>query len=326
MRMAEHQGALEAERAHGRAERERLVEQLAEGERQRQWQVGELARAHDQVTRLEAEAVEQEHALAASHAENARLNAQVDAAEHTARSLASDLEQRGRQLLEKERQLQARDHLLQRITSSLGWRVLNRYRALKHPVVLPLRRMAAVWEVLAPREYRPVLQPGQDLQWLDELGVWESTDRDPQFNVAGPWPRGWTEVVLDIAPESGLAGRARLYVDRGPGYSESDSYELGEGGGSRTRFVKLGPEVIELRLDPCESAGRFRVRTFSLKRVAARLARRANESREVPRPGPASPLEFPPATGLAGGETVIVHGTENLTDGSRVKVKTGNEK
>ena len=27
--------------------------------------------------------------------------------------------------------------------------------------------------------------------------------------------------------------------------------------------------------------------------------------------------------GLAGGETVIVHGTENLTDGSRVKVKTG---
>ncbi|HSQ19562.1 MAG TPA: efflux RND transporter periplasmic adaptor subunit, partial [Blastocatellia bacterium] len=27
--------------------------------------------------------------------------------------------------------------------------------------------------------------------------------------------------------------------------------------------------------------------------------------------------------GLAGGETVIVHGSENLTDGSRVKVKTG---
>jgi RND family efflux transporter MFP subunit len=30
--------------------------------------------------------------------------------------------------------------------------------------------------------------------------------------------------------------------------------------------------------------------------------------------------------GLAGGETVIIHGTENLTDGSRVKVKTSNEK
>jgi RND family efflux transporter MFP subunit len=30
--------------------------------------------------------------------------------------------------------------------------------------------------------------------------------------------------------------------------------------------------------------------------------------------------------GLAGGETIIVHGNENLTDGSRVKVKTGNAK
>lgn len=295
LRTAEHQGALAAERALGRAERERLVEQLAEGERQRQSQVGELARAHDQVARLEAGTVEQAHALAASHAENTRLTLQVDAAEHTARSLAADLQQRGREVIEKDRQLRALDHLMQRMTSSLGWRVLNRYRALKRRVVLLPRRMAAVWEILAPREYRPVLQPEQDLQWLDDSGVWESTDRDPQFNVSGPWPRGWTEVVLDVAPEGELTGRARLYVDRGAGYIESDSCELGEGGGSRTRFVKLGPEVIELRLDPCESTGRFRIAAFTLKRVTARHVRRANASRETPRASPSSSPELRPA-------------------------------
>ena len=301
-RLTEHEHAFAAARAEGRAEHERLVEQLEEHERERRSRVAELARALGQVTRVEARVVEQENAQAAWEAENVGLGLRVEAVERAAQSLASDLAHRDRQLLEQDRQLEERERLLQAITGSRGWRALNRYRLVKHRVLESVRRLAYVWEALVGREYHPRLTPIHELSWLDDQGVWESTDCDPQFNLSGPWPRGWTEVVLDMGVEGAVAGRARLYVDRGAGYRERDSYELAEGGGYRTRFVPLGPEVIALRFDPCESTGRFRLHTFTLKRVTARRARRANGSRETPRPGSSSAVESRPVTGaLAGG-------------------------
>ena len=186
------------------------------------------------------------------------------------------------------------------LAAALGWRVLSRYRSLKDRVVRPLRRMGDAWEALARRTYHPALQPMRDLQGSDGSGVWESTGRDPQFNVAGPWPRGWTEVALEMAPESRLAGCARLYVDRGAGYSESDTYELGEGRGYRTRFVPLGPEVIALRLDPCESTGRFGIHAFTLKRATVRRAAHANGWRGTRRQSASASAE-PRLVAAAGG-------------------------
>lgn len=271
-RMTEQAQTFAAAQAQWGAERERLDERLAEGERERQSQVAELARGHQEIARLQTRAGEQQSALTGLQTERAQLTAQVDAAHQTARSLAAELEDRGRQLLAIERRLADLDGLLRRMTDSRGWRALNRYRALKHRVELLVRWMGSAWEALTGREYHPTLQPIEELRWRDDSGVWESTGRDPQFNVVGPWPRGWTEVALDMAPESTLTGRARLYVDRGAGWSEGVSYELGEGGGRRTRFVPLGPDVIALRFDPCESAGRFGIRALSLKRVTARHA------------------------------------------------------
>jgi len=277
-RMTEQARTFLAAQAQWDAVRERLRERLAEGERERRSQVAELARAHEDIAQLQTRAGEQHSALTALQAERAQLTSEVDAARQSARSLGAQLEERRRHLLEIERQLGDLNGLVHRITQSRGWRALNRYRDLKHRVELLVRGMGGAWEALTGREYHPTLQPIEDLRWRDDSGVWESTGRDPQFNVVGPWPRGWTEVALDMAPETTLSGRARLYVDRGAGWSESVSYELGEDGGRRTRFVPLGPDVIALRFDPCESAGRFGIRALSLKRVTARRARRAGEN------------------------------------------------
>ena len=271
--LAEHEAAFRTSQEQWQTERERLVEQLAEQRRAVQSQSAELGRARDHIARLEAQTLEQEDASAAWQAARARLARQVEAQEHAISSLGSDLEQRRRELLKSHGQLEDREHLLYRITSSRGWRALNGYRQLKHRVLLPVYRMGELWNTLVRPGYRPDLQPISELRWLHDVGVWESTDRDPQFNLSGRWPEGWAEVTLDVEAESAVVGHARLYVDRGAGFSERESYDLGAVGGRRTRYVWLGPDVIAVRLDPFESAGRFRIPTLTLRRVPARRAR-----------------------------------------------------
>lgn len=282
-RLAEHEQAFQASQAHWRGERDRLVADLAEHERVGQSQSGELGRARDRIAELEALMVEQENASAAGQAERARLEGEVEAQEHAIQSLRSDLEERREELLDSDRQLRAREYELYRITASRGWRVLNHYRQVKHRVLRPLRPLGELWKRLVRREYRPRLEPIQELRWLHDRGVWESTGRDPQFNLTGSWPGGWAEVAVDIAAESAVVGHARLYVDRGAGHSERESYDLGDVGGCQTWRVWLGPDVIGLRLDPFESTGRFRIRALTLKRVSARRAR--NDGDAQPQPG-----------------------------------------
>ena len=286
--LTEHERLFEASWAEWRAERTRLEKQLAEHEQEQQSRARELAHARADVTGLQARTAQQDAALAASRAENAALTARVEEAAHAEQSLFADLGARERALVETQRRLRSREDLLRRIAVSRGWWALNCYRWLKHRLLDPVRRIVHVWEAFAGREYHPRLAPTQELSPLDDRGSWQATDRDPQFEVVGSWPKGWAEVTLDLAWSGPVSGRARLYVDRRQGFHEHDSYELGEGGGLRTRFVRLGPEVIALRLDPCESTGRFRIVMFSLKRVTARRARRGNGSAEAPNPGPSS--------------------------------------
>ena len=199
-------------------------------------------------------------------AESVRLVHQVESQTHALHSVTSELAQRGQELAESQRRLHEREHLLHGITSSRGWRALNGYRSLKGRVLLPLTWLRGLWNTRVRQEYRPVLEPIHDLRWLHDRQVWESTGRDPQFNVSRPWPAGWTEVALEIEAEGPVVGHARLYVDRGSGYSERDSYDLGDvGRGRRTRALRLGPDVIALRLDPFESAAWFSVRALALR-------------------------------------------------------------
>src|ERR1044072_2607747 len=131
-------------------------------------------------------------------------------------------------------------------------------------------------DVLARREMHPRLEPVHELQQLQDAEVWESTGRDPPFNLSGKVPTGWAEITLDIAPQNSVTGRARLYVDRGAGYNETDSFDLGEVGREHKSFVRLSPDIVTLRLDPFESVGQFRIRTLTVKAVRAPRARQAN--------------------------------------------------
>lgn len=212
-----------------------------------------------------------------------REAARAEATAQTIQTLSSKLEHRDGELRDQARQLQERENQLQRITRSLGWRLLSRYGRIKHGALLPIyRSLGRALEILSRREYHPVIEPIHELCPL-ENGGWESTGLDPQFNLSGEWPKGWAEVLLDIEPGSAIAGRARLYVDRGGGYNESDSYDLGAVGGENSNFVRLGREVTALRLDPLESPGRFRVDTLILKPVRERRARNANRTQSGPR-------------------------------------------
>ena len=237
-----------------------------------------LRKRDDSEQALRAELVNKERSAEAMRSEIARLTEQIDAerersgreAATTAQTielLSSEVRQLESQLRDKDRQVQEREHQLQRIRRTLGWRLLSRYGRVKYGVLLPVYRwILHLFQVLLRRAYHPALEPIHELRQFDADGVWESTGRDPQFNLSGKWPRGWVEVSLDIETETDVVGRPRLYVDRGAGYTEIESYDLGtvaEGKGS----VWLGLDVVALRLDPFECASRFRIKTLALKPV-----------------------------------------------------------
>src|SRR5205085_11664359 len=143
--------------------------------------------------------------------------------------LEADVRERERRLAESEAQLQ-------RIKSTLGWRVLSRYGQVKHRLLLPLvYGLRHVAEQVMRRRYELTVEPLHDVQRLDG-GRWQSVGNDPQFNVRGKWPQSWAEVSLDVATEQPVIGSARLYVDRGAGYNESDSVDLGRPDATRRAY------------------------------------------------------------------------------------------
>lgn len=125
-------------------------------------------------------------------------------------------------------------------------------------------------EEMIGREYEPSLLPVHDLFLLDDGEKYESTGIDPHFEVAGPWPKGWTKISLEIETEEGVIGSSRLYVDSGEGYSEEESYDLGAVNQKQVSYLPLGPEVIRLRLDPFGAKGEFRVKQLIFQRVSGR--------------------------------------------------------
>jgi GT2 family glycosyltransferase/glycosyltransferase involved in cell wall biosynthesis len=284
------------------AERERLARQLVEKEKEiaslsaeaeaagenLRSLAGELREKEEYIESLLAEAASKEsHArglqLEAANREalRHRLEAEQERLTRQLEESARAIESLSTSLAARESQLRDKDAELKRITGSLGWRLLSRYGRIKYRYLLPAyQQVRDSLELLFRREYHPSVEPINELRLSDSAQGWESTGNDPQFNVTGQWPDGWTEVSIDIEPESPVRGRARLYVDRGAGYSEADSYDLGEAAGERKAHVPLGPEVKGLRLDPFESSGNFRINKLILRRVSKRRGMSENGYRK----------------------------------------------
>ncbi len=241
---------------------------------------------------LRAEMTDQDKSL------RERFDDEMEEKARTIGSLSSEMERKEKLVRDKERQLQEKESQLQitecrlqeseaeleKIKRSLGWRLLSRYGLIKHRLFLPLfRGLRNPSKALARREYRPLLEPVNELRPAGESGRWEATGSDPQFNLSGEWPQGWTEVLIEMETETPVRSQARLYVDRGAGYSESDCYDLGEPRGAHKRYVRLGSEVIALRLDPFESPGRFKIKQLVLKRVPPRRVGSNKNSNSISR-------------------------------------------
>ncbi|HEY6329107.1 MAG TPA: glycosyltransferase, partial [Blastocatellia bacterium] len=94
-----------------------------------------------------------------------------------------------------------------------------------------------------------------------------SAGDDPQFLLSGPYPSGWVEVVVHVESPDRYTDHSRLYIDRGKGFSEEDSVDLGEVNTRQSRFAFLRDTVAGLRLDPLENAGRFKLKTLEFFEV-----------------------------------------------------------
>ncbi len=265
-KIAERENAFETLKAEFDADRRRFAEQMQEKERE--------ARAS------QLDGANRERGLRAQlAAEQERLTQVIEelrTKESQLREQDQHLSDKQTELWEKDRKLLEVESQLQRITRSLGWKLLNRYGRIKYRLLLPPFNWArGALDILLRHEYRASVDPINELQMSGGPGRWESTGNDPQFNVTG-WPRGWVEVQTHIETESPVRGHARLYVDRGKGYNEADSYDLGEPGGEQQTYLLLGPEVIGVRLDPFESASYFRISKLIFRRASKRRAEIAN--------------------------------------------------
>ncbi|HST23373.1 MAG TPA: glycosyltransferase, partial [Blastocatellia bacterium] len=258
---------------------ESLSSQVTEKQKTIETLQAELGAESGKLTRQieeKEEAIERLAAETTTIEEN--LTRQIKEKEQSIESLSAELEK-------KENALHEKDHQLQRITHSFGWRLLSRYGRIKYKFLLPVYRwMQEIFEIIVKRKYHPVIEPINEIQ-LDATGNWVSTGDDPQFNLKGHWPEGWAEISIDIEPDAPVRGRARLYVDRGAGYSESDSYDLGEVSGEQKSYVRLGPEVIALRLDPFESKGSFKISKLVLKSTSSSKAVSENGTRKTAQNG-----------------------------------------
>lgn len=277
-----------------------LARKLSEREEAVQSLLAEAAKSEARAEALQLTMANEKSLRDHLTAEQERLTKKMEERSRLVESLRTELAQKENLLRDKEAQLREREHQLnqtqgelfekdrrlQQITRSLGWRLLSRYGRIKHSFLLPAYRwMLDSFEILLRREYHPSIEPINDLRLSGSDSVWESAGNDPQFNVTGQWPKGWAEVSIDIEPESRVSGHARLYVNRGAGYSEADSYDLGEASGELRTHALLGPEVISLRLDPFESPGSFKINKLAFKRVGRPRAGSDNGHRKSSQSG-----------------------------------------
>ncbi len=176
------------------------------------------------------------------------------------KELENQYDNRSMELARMRTELMDREHQLERILCSPAWVFTSK-----------LRRVLWYWrKTMLPLTigYEQVLMPLARVRMLPEEGpgAWEAVGKDPQIILKGPWPKAWTEVSWQAASDHPL--RLRLYFDRGRGFNEAESLELGVVEGENlTQYrviVPIGTDIKGVRLDPGEGFGRFTLREFKM--------------------------------------------------------------
>src|SRR5262245_19649540 len=123
------------------------------------------------------------------------------------------------------------------------------------------------------RRFYSRLRPLHQLETLENAGEWRSSGFDPQLRIEGDVPAGWARLDIHFEPLGAYSARSHLYLDRGMGFTQTRSYDLGEIGRLQTSYLELNPEVLGVRLDPIDGPGAFRIKQFKLRRVTRLEAR-----------------------------------------------------
>ncbi|WP_444921192.1 glycosyltransferase [Microbulbifer sp. CnH-101-G] len=102
---------------------------------------------------------------------------------------------------------------------------------------------------------------------------WCSKGKDPQFLIKGSGIRsGWYMVEINLQHDQPFVD-AKIYLDFGCGFNESESVFIPIKTGKITkRLIYLSSEAKKLRFDPMESAGQFSVRHFRLVMLLPQFA------------------------------------------------------
>ena len=144
-------------------------------------------------------------------------------------------------------------------------------------MLLPLSSVERVLErtiMMLGRKFLEVeLVPDGDVEIIDpEKGQYDSTGNDPRFSMKiGSYPprEGWYYLEAALTRPNGDR-TAKIYVDRGRGYSEPECIFIPSNlRGSIREVFYLPGDVQALRWDPAESCGVFSQSQLVIHRITA---------------------------------------------------------
>jgi glycosyltransferase involved in cell wall biosynthesis len=136
----------------------------------------------------------------------------------------------------------------------------------------PVERVLERIIMMLPRKFLKVeLIPEGDLENIDpEKGRYELTGNDPRFSMeigSNPPREGWYYLEAALTRPNGDR-TAKIYVDRGRGYSESECIFIPSNlRGSIREVFYLPSDVRALRWDPAESSGVFTQSPLVIHRI-----------------------------------------------------------
>ena len=220
----------------------------------------------------------------------------VTAQERLIERLRREFDSERQEMLEA---LRARDVELRRVRNTLAWAIVTWIGKVKYGYLPPLLRKARHaealadpngpdpatvrrtptfrlwWNNLLDRLFRRRLEidliPGRDLVPLSPQShgenAWESICGDPQFKVTRVPPLGWVLITSRVEANTPAPELTALFLDEGKGFLKGTRYEVGPTNQTNKLYLKIGPEVERVRLDPIEGKGTFRISKFTIQPV-----------------------------------------------------------
>ncbi|MBY5967825.1 glycosyltransferase family 2 protein [Halomonas denitrificans] len=112
---------------------------------------------------------------------------------------------------------------------------------------------------------------------------WQSHGTDPAFTVQrrshDPLTEGWCRIEFTIAGEYEYEV-AKVYIDYGQGFTEEESFPIPfQSGTTNSRVLRLTGDVVNVRFDPWEREGKFRLERLCFDNITEEEAQQEIASR-----------------------------------------------